>query len=625
VIKWSFPSNNSGEIKGFNDSGIATFSSKAYASLAREICQNSLDAAQTDKTVRLEFSKFFLPKTKLSDYKNFRSAVEACYNQTLYYKNDKKPRKFFRNCLDVLDSQNIIFLRISDFNTTGLTGSNKHYNTNWINLVKGSGSSDKGEQAGGSFGIGKSAPFVCSSLRTVFYSTLDIEGLKATQGIARFISFELENKNLTSGTGYYGEENKLQPIRDCISLQDTFKRTTPGTDIFIAGFIEDENWVSSIVLEILDNYFYAIFKGELEVIIESEIINSKTLPDIISKYRDTNKRLFNFYQLLISKETRWHTEDFDGKGIIKLGFLLNNDKDSTNSVAMIRKPWMKIYEYKISFPLIGVFIVEGDKLNSFLRTLENPAHDKWEAGRAGGYEDIRIAKNIVSRLHRFIREKARDFFASGEIEEEDLVGADEFFPIEDEIEDTNPEDLENDYLSPKLSNITKKLVNPKTRKSKSKDMGNYIELEKTEGLLAEGSDITINIPNGTGKRGKNFIEGDQKAGSTEGDGQTYKAKLVSLDNIRLICLDKNQKKYRLILKYHLNKDNCYLTINKLDEQGGRFPIKIMSASYKGKNLKVKNNKAESFKLVRGENTIIDLMLDENKYFGGEVLVYGFEE
>ena len=29
-----------------------------------------------------------------------------------------------------------------------------------------------------------------------------------------------------------------------------------------------------------------------------------------------------------------------------------------------------------------VFIVEGDKLNSFLRTLENPAHDKWEAGRA---------------------------------------------------------------------------------------------------------------------------------------------------------------------------------------------------------------------------------------------------
>ena len=222
VIKWSFPSNNSGEIKGFNDSGIATFSSKAYASLAREICQNSLDAAQTDKTVRLEFSKFFLPKTKLSDYKNFRSAVEACYNQTLYYKNDKKPRKFFRNCLDVLDSQNIIFLRISDFNTTGLTGSNKHYNTNWINLVKGSGSSDKGEQAGGSFGIGKSAPFVCSSLRTVFYSTLDIEGLKAAQGILDLYLLNWKI-NLTSGTGDYGEENKLQPIRDCISLQDTFK------------------------------------------------------------------------------------------------------------------------------------------------------------------------------------------------------------------------------------------------------------------------------------------------------------------------------------------------------------------------------------------------------------------
>ena len=47
---WYFPSNDHGENKGINDSGVATFRGTPLKSLAREICQNSLDAA-TGKTV----------------------------------------------------------------------------------------------------------------------------------------------------------------------------------------------------------------------------------------------------------------------------------------------------------------------------------------------------------------------------------------------------------------------------------------------------------------------------------------------------------------------------------------------------------------------------------------------
>ena len=45
IQKWNFPSNNYGQIFGIADSGVETFKGTTIKSLAREICQNSLDAA----------------------------------------------------------------------------------------------------------------------------------------------------------------------------------------------------------------------------------------------------------------------------------------------------------------------------------------------------------------------------------------------------------------------------------------------------------------------------------------------------------------------------------------------------------------------------------------------------
>ena len=43
IQKWNFPSNNYGQIFGIADSGVETFKGTPIKSLAREICQNSLD------------------------------------------------------------------------------------------------------------------------------------------------------------------------------------------------------------------------------------------------------------------------------------------------------------------------------------------------------------------------------------------------------------------------------------------------------------------------------------------------------------------------------------------------------------------------------------------------------
>lgn len=42
--KWNFPSNNHSQTIGIADSGVETFKGTPIKSLAREICQNSLDA-----------------------------------------------------------------------------------------------------------------------------------------------------------------------------------------------------------------------------------------------------------------------------------------------------------------------------------------------------------------------------------------------------------------------------------------------------------------------------------------------------------------------------------------------------------------------------------------------------
>ena len=47
-IKWDFP-NSGGTVKGIADAGIETFKGSLLPSLARETCQNSLDAAIGDE------------------------------------------------------------------------------------------------------------------------------------------------------------------------------------------------------------------------------------------------------------------------------------------------------------------------------------------------------------------------------------------------------------------------------------------------------------------------------------------------------------------------------------------------------------------------------------------------
>ena len=72
-IKWYFPSTGGGRKSGLNDGNIETFKDNPYKSLAREICQNSLDAAKKGKVAIVEFSTFTIDSKDFPDVE--RNAV----------------------------------------------------------------------------------------------------------------------------------------------------------------------------------------------------------------------------------------------------------------------------------------------------------------------------------------------------------------------------------------------------------------------------------------------------------------------------------------------------------------------------------------------------------------------
>jgi hypothetical protein len=319
TIGWNFSPYNYGRRQGISDSGVETFRGDRYRHLAKEICQNSLDAIKKDKeTVKIDFQHIEIDKKDIPGYERYIEVFNQCYETS---KNGSgKVKDFFAYSNEILAKEKISVLRISDFNTTGLTGSKEEKDTAWNDLIKAAGISNKGGEAGGGFGIGKYAAFACSNLRTIFYNTYDEDGIEASQGVTEVINFMDVDGKEKDGEGYYGLGSKNLPIFSQLKLDPNFDRgQRTGTDIYIIGFIEQDDWAESIVYSVIDSFLIAIYNGRLEVKVGDILINKSTLEDIVENKLDYNKSGRNrnsleFYKVLTSEETIINSFSLDASG-----------------------------------------------------------------------------------------------------------------------------------------------------------------------------------------------------------------------------------------------------------------------------------------------------------------------
>ncbi|MCF2584644.1 hypothetical protein [Mitsuokella multacida] len=440
--KWRFASNNKGIVDGFNDPGIETFSANSIASMVREVIQNSVDQQVDDsRPVVVDFDFFQVTQDEIPGGRQLENIFDRCITAS---KGDPVATGFFQQAQKLMKGK-IDVLRISDHNTTGLVGAETDdTKTPWHQLVKGRGSSNKNINSGGSFGIGKAAPLACSYFHTIFYAS-KVDAIDSYVGVSRLLSFKEKESGFfgkeytTTGTGFYSSSDNMNAILKPFAMGH-FKRRDNGTDIYILALEKDKDLYGTIRLAVLENFFVSIEFQKLIVHVGQDTINRNSLAQYIAQLDDKKyAALKDYYNLLIHRhddpeENRVISLDADEYGKkygIKDGectLLLHQGEDLNQRVLMTRKTGMTLFPQSRlgnSISYTGILLIQGDTMNQIFKTMEMPAHDKWEPGRCKVNKTF--YENAYTDLKQYLRKKIIENFGAPQQDIEAAYGMDEFF------------------------------------------------------------------------------------------------------------------------------------------------------------------------------------------------------
>lgn len=627
--KWRFIENGYGNETSLDSTDIETFKKDPIASIARELCQNSIDARKGDEPVIVEFKSFYLDTTELPGIKDIKN--EMCLCRDSYTVNTKYFKKF-DSMVSHLDRKQILCLRISDFNTKGLEGvATNDRNKSFYYLTKGNGLTTKDNAtSGGSKGIGKFASFVASDLQTVFYSTLNENNEKGYLGITKLASRLLDEATgmCTTGYGYYCRTEKVLPILDELKLDVEFKRNETGTDVYIIDFRAEENWKFSIITKILDSFMVAINNGDLIVNVDGTLINKETLKDVVynNEITDSEKKNIIGQYILLNDVTVFKKEcNIKGYGKIKIllkDFNKQEEQLATNKCIMIRYPYMKITDMKIPFvkPCSAMCIIEKNELNSILRSVENPQHTDWEPNRI--QDDIefrREIKKIIKTIRNEIQLFSNECLVSGENKELDIDGASDYL-AEGGFGSTEGESSIEKSEKPKIINSRKvKLINNLGDNSNVDDVSNILDI----GNRTDNGDDVSNTEGHNQGSGGEIHGGENYTHGFDTNGTQEILKPVNLSGIKVktLVLDKDSGKYLVSFTSIYNEPDCELELFYLDDNGTRYKTNIMKCLVNGQDYPVEKNKVKNIKLENGKKYKFELNTDLDDIYVCEVKLY----
>jgi len=419
MIAFQFGLSGNDALRGPNESGIETFSGNKLESLVREQGQNSIDARSPDAGHAPVFVEYQLLELDASDVPGFHSLRAFLMRSAKFWKKfkpgDTKLIKFFESAQEVWKRSKVEILFIRDWNTTGLLGSKKtNEATPWVSLVRDEGVSAKPAGKGGSFGIGKNVFWLVSKARTVYFSTLDSEGVFAFRGKSLIPSWKEGEQTFTT-PGFCGLGPKGGTVNQPADLHEQFVPVAVGTAIVVLAPDLGADWSQQVQTAFLKNFLVAIYEGILEVHLPDAVITAETLKGIVESARHLgNKDLAptcSYWSVLTDSQTETFTQTFQHLGAVSLSLLKH--PEGTKRVMMCRGTGMQIFELpvlKVLGEFSGVFRCNDAAGNEFLRGLENPAHNKWDEYER--HSTPRVAKIVVNELYNWIKKTVREFMAS---------------------------------------------------------------------------------------------------------------------------------------------------------------------------------------------------------------------
>ncbi|MBQ3295521.1 MAG: hypothetical protein IJH00_03455 [Erysipelotrichaceae bacterium] len=635
-IRWRFPGNNYTADNGLDTADMETFKKDAISSLAREVCQNSIDAKNNDVEgpVLLEFHSFEVDRNNIPDIDDIDKQIDACIDT---WSLNAKIKKQLTVMSDQIKKDKIVCLRISDFNTTGLVGVYGGDNTPWHYLVHGSGLSDKSATSGGSKGIGKFATFVTSHFNSVFYSTRTIKNESGYEGICKLCSAKQEGTTeKTQGIGYFGSNDMNEPIQGEFVLDPDFNRSENdyGSDIFIVGFKSPDGWKRDIISKILDSFMAAIVFNSLRIDVDGIEINSETLKDVVFNdlyiNKNMKKSIVSQYMLLTDTEHRYEdvitVQEYGNARLYLMEFSGEDEQYATNNCVMIRYPYMKIKELNriSSLPCSALCIIENNQLNTILRNVENPQHTNWEFNRIEDPSEKAEVQAIYKDLLDQIRDNITRHLASSDDTKTDLEGAGEYLPI-----------TENDDKKSKNEGQKKIIDKPNIRKNKvkAKNINMNASIEDPNGNGVEVDFLNANdegeeeqvVPSGNNKGGGGSLHGDnEEHGDPDPNGHIglRHAELRGMSYL-FYCKNKKNREYGVSFSSDFDEDEAYFELYAVDDAGGKDQVNFERCFINEIPVEPINESIIKLKLQKGQRYNILMVTDQEDLFSGEVKVYAY--
>lgn len=645
---WNFPMCNHGQKSGFNGTGIDNFLDDPHRYLIREVLQNSLDARKDNKRVKVVVSAEMMKTSDIPGRDSLKQKIIEWYNQVSKDNHsDNKEKNFVKYAKNFISNDNLCYLRISDYNTTGMRGS-ADYNdesTPFFAFSKGSGINNKGAMAAGSKGLGKNSIFAESRLHSIVISSYADTEEKGTLGIAKFPSINSVD-DYTQGTGYcVADEDEAKEYNKAFNeltyFSDSYRRADGdyGSDIYALGFDKnDSKWDKKMAIEAVYSFMPAFLDGDLELDISAGDliyhIDNESLdrlidnPDVVVEKKQylATKAL---YEVFKSNETKVF-EYTEKPGFEMTLYVLKNPENYQNRIFCYRAPikmFIRTLAQESNFNYTAVLIVKGEQICKRLKSVEDVKHYKWAKD---GYAESGYTKDeIVEAISTYIK-FCEDTFASLNLETSSSQ-ADLKWAVEEDwtLDEDSQEKGEDSGLAIKKITYSKDL--PKKNKKKKKQKKQQVidssigldDFEVTKG--SEGGDQPgMIIDHKGGGPGPHDIKlEDKKVNLNEGDRNVLIRKKVKTIRSQMISVNPTKGLMKLKVVPEESASSCLMYLYKLGRgENVKEATKLVSVKQNSSDMKFMDNIVELGAINAREEIVLDIETNETRNYIWEVILDG---
>lgn len=620
--RWMFPHGKDLTPRGVNDPAINSFLDNVIDSLTREVIQNSLDAKikENNNPVEVTFDEGVIKTEEIPGIEDIRDALPKAIH-FWEKKGNVGTLNHLRGFEKLLNSETVRILKVSDYNAYGLN--DKSYDA----LIIGNGYTEKiDENAAGSKGIGKAAPFAISDLRLVFYNTVPTKSIPKHAGVMNFVSFNFDENDesiITQERALYQTEDKDHVTGQISFNFDERKLDEYGTDLFIIGLREiDDDWEKRILLSAVNNFLVSILEKKLIIRVNKTILNHENLGEVIAllgefKKSYDEKKVFkdtiNYFDALTNQEKlefeldeRFDKYDFikskaDGK------LVLLKREEANRMILQTRISGMKIYDRdRISGNIMftGVFRATGKELDKFLKSLENTNHTGWSPDQSSK-ENRKQAEEFLKDLYHWFKETVKNSYEQSVENVIDAIGIKDFLPLVSQQEGKQDEQADTG-IKKTIDNV---VIKRNTRKNNIYNTYEFAE-DGVDSIIEElGYDTEETKVEKETKKTRKIKHLLEKISLRR---KLKKEQLVDADEffgVKIIALNTSGGLYRCILKPTKSFKEIDIKFNIVGEDGRITATDVRNVKSNTNKMKKNDSMIRLYDVKKGELATIDININ----------------